>query len=82
MDRRDTAMFESSLPCNSRPFVRRLDEILEANDTTSPDSLPREELAKYKANLWLVITHTYGQLFRLDSMDMYEEIGQELEVEV
>ncbi len=82
MDRRDTAMFESALPCNSRPFVRRLDEILEANDTTSPDSLPKEELAKYKANLWLVMSHCFGQLFRVDSMDLYTELQEEMEVQV
>ena len=28
MDARDTALFLDSLPCNSRPFIARLDEIL------------------------------------------------------
>jgi hypothetical protein len=81
LKREDTAMFSDGFPCNSRPFIKRMEEILEENRTSNPDSLDKVELAKYRANLFIVIAHCYGQLFHLDSLDIHKELSAILERE-
>lgn len=77
-NRNDRAIFSESLPVNSIPFLNRMLEILDENDTNTPKTLDVEEFAKFKANLWIVLNHTFGQLFRIDCGDMYDEIKEVL----
>lgn len=80
-NRQDKAIFSESLPVSSIPFLHRMRQILDENNTSTPITLDEEELAKFKANLWIVLNHTFGQLFRIDCGEMYDEIKEVLEEE-
>ncbi len=70
----DNAMFSDHLPVNTYPFLKRMMEILDENDTNNPDDLSEEEKRKFKKNLWMVMVHSYNQLAKIDLMDEYKEL--------
>jgi len=58
----EEAIFNDAAPSNPRPFVRRMDEMLE-----NGVSIKSEE---FRACLWAVNSMVFGQLVRID---MHEE---------
>jgi len=74
----ERAMFNEVFPSNSIPFLNRIKELLEENGTNSLASIQGKELEKVKACLFVLITHTYGQLWKLDGLDEYKRLQKEI----
>jgi len=74
MRREDQAFRSITFPINSLPFIKRLEEILDENETNSPESLPEGELHKFKANLHITLSQTFGQLYTVNAMDLVNEL--------
>lgn len=70
----DTAFRSSAMPVNSLPFLRRIREILDENGTNNPSGLVNEELMKFRANLWILLCQTHGQLINIDTMEEFDEL--------
>jgi hypothetical protein len=67
----DLAFLSASLPCNPIPFINRLHELVKDNmDNVTSD--------QFKANLWILLTQSYGQLFSVDSCDEYSRLKDSL----
>jgi hypothetical protein len=79
MKKEDQAMFSDSLPVNALPFLNRMVEILEENNTNTPAGLPEAEKDKFRSNLWIVLYQTHGQLFKLDHYDEFKYLSDKLE---
>jgi hypothetical protein len=78
MSKEDYAMFNDALPVNALPFLNRMVEILEGNKTNTPAGLSESEKDKFRANLWIVLYQTHGQLFKLDHYDEYKYLDEKL----
>lgn len=71
LDQRDLAFLSDSLPCNPLPFINRLHEL--AKESTS-----NANCDQFKANLWILLTQSYGQLFSVDSYTEYCRLKESL----
>lgn len=70
----ERALFGEAFPCNSGPFLKRIEEILEENKTNSLSSLKGRKLDKAKACLFILVGQAYGQLFKIDSLEEFERL--------
>lgn len=79
MSSEDYAIFSGNLPVNSRPFLTRMNTILENNDCTSPRDLPEHELNKFKSNLWMVMYQTFNtQLGDIRMFELWRSLNDKL----
>lgn len=70
-DDRDVAFLSPSLPCNPLPFINRLHDL-------AKESTINVNCDQFKANLWVLLVQSYGQLFTIDSYDEYCRLKNEL----
>lgn len=73
----EKAFNESAMPCNSLPFIRRIKEILYENHCNNFDALPEEERQKVKACFFVLLSQLFGQLFKVDAMNLFIELEKE-----
>ena len=68
----DTAFLSQAMPCNPMPFLNRMADLVReyGTDVTQTD--------EYKANMWILLSQSYGQLFRVDSYDEYVNLKNSL----
>lgn len=66
----DKAFYCSSLPCNPLPFINRLQELCSENKNNITSM-------QAKANLYILLTQCFGQLFSIDDMDLFTELKKE-----
>src|SRR6056297_841933 len=69
----------SSMPCNSLPFIKRVKEILYENHVNNFDSLPESEKDKVEGCFFILLSQFYGQLFQVDSMDVFKRLQEKHE---
>ena len=74
--REEQALFCEAFPCNSYPFLKRIEELLKENRTNSLMSLKGEELDKARSCLFILIGQAYGQLFKIDSIEEFERLNE------
>lgn len=72
---KDNAMFSDYLPVNTIPFLNRMLEILEEEKVNNPKYLTPEGLLRYKKNLWIVMSHTYNQVAKIDLPEEYRRLS-------
>ena len=71
-------LFKDAFPCNSYPFVRRIQELLEGSGTNNLNGLKGKELDKAKACLFILLGQAYGQLFKIDSVEEFKRLNRVL----
>ena len=76
----EKALFNDAFPCNSYPFLRRIEELLRENKTNNLSSLKGKELDKAKACLFILLSQAYGQLFKIDSVEEFERLNRVLKL--
>jgi len=76
--REDTAFMAAAFPVNAIPFLRRMLEILEENETNNPLGLNEKESIKYEANLFVINSQFYGQLFSINAMDIFSDLENKM----
>ena len=76
----EEALFNDVFPCNSYPFLHRIEELLGENKTNSLGSLKEKELDKAKACLFILIGQAYDQLFKIDSIEEFERLNRVLTI--
>jgi len=74
----EEVLFKDAFPCNSYPFLRRIEELLGENKTNSLGSLKGKELDKAKACLFILLGQAYGQFFKIDSVEEFERLDRVL----
>ena len=74
----EESLFNNVFPCNSYPFLHRIEELLGENKTNSLSSLKGKELNKAKACLFILTGQAYGQLFKIDSLKEFERLNRVL----
>lgn len=74
----EQALFSEAFPCNSYPFLKRIEELLRENKTNSLMSLKGKELDKAKSCLFILLGQAYGQLFQIDSIDEFERLSKSI----
>lgn len=74
----EQALFSEAFPCNSYPFLEKIEELLRENKTNSLMSLKGEELDKARSCLFILIGQAYGQLFTIDSIDEFERLSKSI----
>lgn len=74
----EQTLFSEAFPCNSYPFLKRIEELLKENRTNSLMSLKEKELDKAKACLFILLGQAYGQLFQIDSIEEFERLNRSL----
>ncbi len=74
----EQALFSEAFPCNSYPFLKRIEELLKENRTNSLMSLKGKELDKAKSCLFILIGQSYGQLFTIESIDEFERLSKSI----
>ena len=67
----DYAFDSEAMPCNAVPFLRRMLQILKEAETNSPNSLDRANNARFRANLWIVMSQTFPQAITIDLCDEF-----------
>jgi len=72
----EQALFSEAFPCNSYPFLERIEELLRENNTNSLMSLKGKELDKARSCLFILIGQAYGQLFEIDSIEEFERLNE------
>jgi len=75
----ETAFNQPAMPVNSLPFIERVEEILHENRVNNFEALPEEEQVKVKACMFILLSQLFGQLFKVDSMDLYKELEEDYE---
>ncbi len=68
----DTAFLSQAMPCNPLPFLNRMSELVKEYGTEAAQT------DEYKANMWILLCQSYGQLFRVDSYDEYVNLKNSL----
>ena len=63
-------LFAGSYPCNPKPFLHRLLELVDQGGT---DAIKTDQA---KACLNVLLGQSYGQLFRVDSLDEYFRLSK------
>lgn len=76
----EEALFNDVFPCNSYPFLHRVEELLRENKTNSLMSLKGKELDKAKACLFILLGQVYDQLFKIDSIEEFERLNRILTI--
>ncbi len=71
----EQALFSEAFPCNSYPFLKRIEKLLKENKTNSLISLKGKELDKAKSCLFILLGQAYGQLFQIDSIEEFERLN-------
>jgi len=74
----EQALFGEAFPCNSYPFLERIEELLKENRTNSLMSLKGKELDKAKSCLFILIGQAYRQLFTIDSIEEFERLSKSI----
>ena len=74
----EQVLFSEAFPCNSYPFLKRIEELLKENETNSLLSLKGKELDKAKACLFILLGQSYGQLFTIESIDEFERLSKSI----
>ncbi len=74
----EQVLFSEAFPCNSYPFLERIEELLRENKTNSLMSLKGKELDKAKSCLFILLGQAYGQLFEIDSIDEFERLSKSI----
>ncbi len=74
----EQALFSEAFPCNSYPFLERIEELLRENKTNSLMSLKGKELDKARSCLFILIGQSYGQLFIIDSIEEFERLSKSI----
>ena len=74
----EQALFREAFPCNSYPFLKRIEKLLKENKTNSLMSLKGKELDKAKSCLFILLGQAYGQLFQIDSIDEFERLSKSI----
>lgn len=63
-----------AFPCNSKPFLERIREILDQANTNSLQSLTGEEKIAARACMWVLMGQLYGQMARIDLCDEWDKL--------
>ncbi len=75
----EQVLFSKAFPCNSYPFLKRIEELLKENRTNSLMSLKGKELDKAKSCLFILIGQAYRQLFTIESIDEFERPNKSID---
>lgn len=74
----EDSIFLNTLPCNSKPFLARICQLLDKHQTNSIWAVDGEDLLRVRACLYFLIGQAWGQLFHLDSLEVYAELAKKL----
>lgn len=69
-DEAELVMFTTSFPCNPRPFVQRLHDLVFAGDGGIITA------NQVKACLWILNAMAYGQMAKIDMSDEWTRLRQ------
>lgn len=79
MDNREERAFLSDcFPCNARPFLARMVDILKQNNCNNFPSLPKEAQMDFRACLWIINGQVHGQLAAIDQTKEWDVLKKEL----
>lgn len=70
-------------PCNAKPFLKRMRELLDEAETNSIEYLTNypEKYYAFRACLLIINQMTFGQLSTIDLMDEWKELNELLKEE-
>jgi hypothetical protein len=79
-DREERAFLGDCFPCNARPFINRMAEILKENTCNNYPSLPAEAKLDFRACLWIINGQVHGQVATIDQGKEWDELKKSVEV--
>jgi len=74
MDQLEHAFNSSIFPCNSKPFLSRIEEILDQANTNSLQNLTGDDQLATRGCMWILMGQLYGQMATIDLVDEWERL--------